>query len=403
MTNFSDPLLHFTASPLDAITLTNEQIQQAIQWASTQSEPREQIQMYLNNLAMLGFESWLNQRDSQLILERNQFKYTLNAVCQLKIDQFKICLLTQGILDDEIVTLPSSAIILNTPATNPKDVPINNEFSSDVAHFYVLVAVNEEQEQISLEGLIRYDQLKAYQQSGQLTLQSDHTYEIPLSWFDFDINHLLLYLSCLDPSAIQLPNLILESDSPNLTVESDLSNLTLESDLTNLTVESDSSNPVFNVRAFLQGELDELTEYLSWLLLPPLGLANAFRSIPTFENLIEELRNEGLFIPDTARPVLQTFNFGELTLQSYALTWLLEDSNEWSLLLILGTPNDQPLPFGLRLQIEDANQILSEQVIDSYNKAYLYSQVIGEPNEQFTVTISFMNLKNVNYFSFLSE
>lgn len=361
MTNFTEPLLHFTASPLDAITLTNEQIQQAIQWTSTESEPREQIQMYLNNLAMLGFESWLNQRGSELILERDQFKNTLNAVYQLKIDEFKICLLTQGILDDEIITLPSSAIILNTPITNPKDVPINNEFSSDVAHFYVLVTVNEEQEQISLEGLIRYDQLKAYQKSGQLTLQEDHTYEIPLSWFDFDINHLLLYLSCLEPSAIPLPNLNVELDSPNLTVESDLSNLT---------VESDSSNPVFNVRAFLQGELDELTEYLSWLLLPPLGLANAFRSIPIFENLIEELRNEGLFIPDTARPVLQTFNFGELTLQSYGLTWLLEDSNEWSLLLILGTPNDEPLPFGLRLQIEDANGILSEQV-----NVFVYSLV----------------------------
>ncbi len=386
MTNFSDPLLHFTASPLDAITLTNQQIQQAIQWTSSESEPREELQMYLNNLAMLGFESWLNQRDSQLILERDQFKNTLNAVYQLKIDEFKICLLTQGILDDEIVTLPSSAITLNTPATNPKDVPINNEFSSDVAHFYVLVTVNEEQEQISLEGLIRYDQLKAYQQSGQLTLQPDHTYDIPLSWFDFDINHLLLYLSCLEPSAIQLPNLTVESESPNLTVE------------------SDSPNPVFNVRAFLQGELEELTEYLSWLLLPPLGLANAFRSIPTFEHLIGELRNEGLFIPDTARPVLQNFKFAELTLQSYALTWLLEDSNEWSLLVIVGTPNDEPLPFGLRLQIEDANGILSEQAIDSnHNEAYLYSQVIGEPNEQFTVTISFGNRENVSYFAFLSE
>ena len=86
------------------------------------------------------------------------------------------------------------------------------------------------------------------------------------------------------------------------------------------------------------------------------------------------------------------------------MTWLLEDSNEWSLLVIVGTPNDQPLPLGLRLQIEDANEILSEQTIDSnHNEAYLYSQVIGEANEQFTVTISFRNREKISCFTFPSE
>lgn len=150
---------------------------------------------------------------------------------------------------------------------------------------------------------------------------------------------------------------------------------------------------VINVASWLDGKLDELSDSLSWLLFPLTELATpAFRSQPILQILIDELRNQGVLIPDTEMGNLPNLKIGELALKLYALPWLLKDK-EWSLLLILGTSDEQPLPFGLKLTVEDANKILSEQVIDSNNsnQVYLYTQVIGEFNERFIVTISLSN------------
>lgn len=373
MTNFTDLFLDFTVSSLDTITLTSEQIEQAAQLSNSLPQSEEQWQTYLNALALLGFESWLHQRSPELILNQNNNIKILNAICQLKIGEFKLCLLTQGTLDDATITIPKTAV----------DSP------NDIAHLYVLVAVDEEQEQVSIEGVIRYDQLRNYQQSGDLRLQSELTYEIPIDWFDTDVNHLLLYLRCLEPLAIQLPkSLSLE--------EPETQNI-----LTQL------KQPVINVALWLQNKLDETAESLSFLLLPTPELSTAsFRSPSLFELVVEQLIKEGLLIPETAIRALLDFNLGETALQLYSLVWRLEDSNEWSILFILGTPNDRPLPTGLKLQIRDDANLLSEQIINpNSDQTYLYTRLIGELNDQFTLTITPSNGENIIFlpFTFLSE
>jgi hypothetical protein len=125
-----------------------------------------------------------------------------------------------------------------------------------------------------------------------------------------------------------------------------------------------------------------------------------------FESVVQELVKQGLSIPNTAKKKLLDFNLGETTLQLYCLVWLLEDSNEWSISFILGTSNDQPLPTGLKLQIRDDKNILSEQNINPNSEdAYLYTRVIGEPYEKFSAIIT-LNPEEpfiLPYFTFISQ
>jgi hypothetical protein len=353
MTNYLD----FNVSSIDTIALTPAQIMQAAQLADSLPELEQKWTNYLNNLALIGFQSWLDQRMPEITFNSSHNSSISNAICQLEIGGFKICLLTQGTLDDNLIAIPRQVI----------------DIDRNTAHFYVLITVDEEQEEVSITGIIRYDQLRNYQQNNNLRLQSDQSYLIPLAYFDTDINHLLLYLRCLEPASIQLPNSLTELENRNI-----LNQL---------------RQPVINAALWLQNQLDAAAESLSLLLISDAQLATAsFRSLPLFELIIQQLIEEGLSLPERVGRTILEFNLGRIDLQLYSLVWRLEDSNEWSILFILGTPNDQPLPAGLRLQIRDETSLLSEQEISTNSdQAYLYSRAIGEFNERFTVTITLTN------------
>lgn len=362
MINSSDYFLDFQVQPPHAIALEPEQIEQAIQ-LSKLSTPEQQWQTYLNALALFGFEAWLTDRDPELIIEKDHFINNKNAICQIKIGEFKICLLAQGILDDENVIIPSA--VLDSP--------------DDLSHFYITLKVDEEQEQTSIEGFIRYDQLQTFRQSGHLFLQSDQTFLIPYTEFDTEPNNLLLYLRCLDPLAIQLPN---SSAIP----QQELENQIISERGTPLT------QSVINVGLWLQGQLDEICENLSWMLLPSPELVSSFRSSSTLNSMIEQLRQQGMTIPNTARGALLPFELADFTLELSTLVWLIEGGSQWSLLLFLGMPSDQLLPEGLKLEIKDANGILGEQQIEpNSDQSYLYMQVVSELDEEFIVTIALNN------------
>lgn len=345
--------LDFTESSVSAIKLTEVQIIQAGELASLTDE-NQRWQNYINNLALFGFQTWLNHRNPQYSLNVDNSQNIVNAVSCLEIGEFRICLLTQGILEDEVISLP-------------EDVISNRQTNGNLAHFYVLVTVDEEKEDVTIDGLIRYDQLNVYMQSPELTLHDDFTYDIPLNYFDSDINHLLLYLRYLNPSAIQLP------------------------------VSNPSINPqpiqetVINVAEWLNRKLDELSESLSWILLPPPELATSagFRNQST-TSIIDELRSEEI-IPDGAKTVLKEIKTANLELQLYAITWTLPE-NKWALLLILKKTDDLPLPFGLQLQIKSEDEIIKEETFSYENEEdYLQTQVEGIINQQFTITISLNN------------
>jgi len=432
----ADLLFDFEALTIEAIDLEPNQIDQAVQLSSQIPNETRQWQTYLNALALFGFEQWVRERAPELPLNAESCSTlqpwganAIEAVCNLEVAQFKVCLLTTGTLIDEVVVLPRAAI----------DLP---EYA---AHFYVVVAVQEEQEQATIYGFIRHDQLLTLQQSAHLSAEPDWTYELPLAWFERDPDRLFLYLRCLDAVTIPLPEvptkrlaslsglqaelepLIPQLQDPNrslwqtLTWEQGAPLLTspellrwlyrlqtqgsaTRTNLASLTSQLSQilqglTQQVINVGEWLQDELDEVSQNLFWRLLPAPAFANtSLRSLRTttaespteeIEAIISQLRQTGMDIPSQARGACRDFELAENPLRLYAVTWPILTQPEWTLLLILRAQSGTELPQELKLQVSDPTSILVEQVVEQNSTlSYLYTRVIGTGDEQFSVTIS---------------
>ncbi len=120
---------------------------------------------YLHQLAKLGLEQWLEDRN----LAGQTHPKTL------QINGFKLQPLPTTALDTQTIPLPANAAI---------------------AHYYVAVTVLEDQQQVEIQGILRHDQLR--------DIQLGTEQELPLQWFDRDPGHLLLALRCGQPAT--LPN-----------------------------------------------------------------------------------------------------------------------------------------------------------------------------------------------------
>lgn len=147
-----------------------------------------QWQFYLNGLALLGFEEWLRKRASSHLIDRTQCINQNNAIYNLKIDEFRLNLIIKEHILDEITEITKDAIIKPELA----------------AHFYVLLEVSEEQQQVIIRSFLRHDRLTNYCSQSNDCLQNGY-YQIPLSVFDPEINHLLFYCDFLEPITIPLP------------------------------------------------------------------------------------------------------------------------------------------------------------------------------------------------------
>ena len=173
--------------------LLTEHFQQAARLSQSIHFSQQRWQVYINALAVLGFQEWLKERapDLQLSTEQSsiwqpEYANLLPAACNIWVDNFKICIITGSNLIDEH-NIPFAVF----------DIP---RFT---AHFYVLMQVIEEKEQVAIIGFISYEQYCRYQQTAQLPIESDWTYSIPQSWFNSESNALLLNLRCLSADAIQ--------------------------------------------------------------------------------------------------------------------------------------------------------------------------------------------------------
>ncbi|HBB36137.1 MAG TPA: hypothetical protein DDZ80_17615 [Cyanobacteria bacterium UBA8803] len=431
MTHSSNPIaqmwLDFEALPVEAIDLSPVAIDEAVRLIADMPNEQRQWQTYLNALALFGFEQWLAERDAQIAIDRQhcslfdpQMNNVIEAVCHLKVNQFKLCLITTGSLADEEVTLPRAVV----------DLP---EFAH---HFYVLVEVQEEQEIAVVRGFLSYNQLMERQARANIQADDDWTYQFPSAWFEQTPDRLLLNLRCLDNSAIPLPavpnhrltqlsrmrsqleTLLPQLDSPNrqlwevLTWEQGTAILTsrelvnwlyqlqtqespgLSANLTNYL--SDLlrllTQQAMNVGRWLWDELDELAQELSWQLLPSVAPVAAFRSPKEeFESIVRSLQHKSIDISPQARGAYRNLHLAGIPLRLYALTWpLLSDSiPEWTLLLILGTPSETPLPPGLKLRISDQTGILVEQAMDrGEQNSYFFTSVVGTWDEKFLATVS---------------
>jgi hypothetical protein len=454
MINFNDDtdnlLLDFETFTEADIFLTSEQINRAVELSEPIVNTKQQWQTYLNALALEGFKNWLEERDFSMEINsancsvtQPQYANYLDGVFNLEVGAFKVCLLTDGVAIDELVTIPRA--ILDLPQYT--------------AHFYILLDVIEERAEARINSFLRYDEILERIENNNLTPESDWTYEIPLAWFNSESDDLLLYLRCLDTQAITLPE-ITASSSNNIQSELEIlipqlqsaetsladiltweqgARLLGDSDLLTWLYElqtqtfslQDAINRlsnsfsqtvqqinqrVINVKSWLSNELDEIAQNLAWNLLPTPVASTAFRDLqvvnresPTeeFTAILSQLRDSGEEIPNLAAGAYRDFNLANYALRLFAVTWEISETEnvpEWSLLLILGARLDSYLPQGLKLELSQDSTVLDETVVEiDTDDTYIYSQVIGELDEQFFVSVTLASGESITLPKFIFQ
>lgn len=438
LNNFAEVQCEFEALAVEAIAIESAQIDCAIQISGLVPDQNKQWLTYLNALALFVFEQWLDERAEELsIITDNcsilqpQYANAIEAVCNLRVGEFNLCLIATGSAMDESVIVPRAAI----------DLP---EFA---AHFYVWVEVQEECELAIIRGFVRRDCLMQYCLETNLQPDLDWTYSLPIAWFDSDPNRLLLYLRCLEASAIALP--IVPSDRiatlsrivaelatllPQLqTAETALSQvLNWQQGVAVLTSPellkwvyqlqiSEDKNEVINtnylsdlltlltqqalnVAHWLQDQMDDLAQGLSWVLMPAFVPVTVMRSARTLEEglpteelqgIIQQLTNTGIEIPTTARGAYQELIIADSAVRLYALTWPFlspENTTEWTLVLVIGPQPGRNLPPGIRLRVSDQSGILVQRRHNPNSlDPYLYVVIAGRWDEKFLATITLAN------------
>ena len=188
----------------EVIWLEPEHFQQARKMSNQVRSEAQQWQTYLNTLGLSAFQEWLRERIPEQPINREP--NLIEPICQLKVGEFKLGLIATEHILDEVVNVPQAVI----------DRP------DDAAHFYVVLEVAEEQEEAIIRGFLRHDELVNYRSKVNLQLSQDSCYQLPLSLFDAESNHLLFYCRHVEPSAI-LPSVASTEtvpDSLSLVMES---------------------------------------------------------------------------------------------------------------------------------------------------------------------------------------
>lgn len=233
----------------EIIYLEPEQLDQAL--LSSLVNPllneADQWQLYLNALALLGFEQWLQKRASSHFIDRTQCINQIGAVYNLKINEFKLNLIVKEHVLDEIAEISKEAV-------KQPDV---------AAHFTVLLEVSEEQQRLMIRGFLRYDRLMNYCSQASDNPQNDY-YQITLSAFDPEPNHLLLYCDFLEPASIPLPVISTEhSATPDAISETTLTSF---------------QETRIQLRQWLQGIFAAEWHAIDGLFRPEVHLASSLRN-----------------------------------------------------------------------------------------------------------------------------
>lgn len=338
--NFAvDPYFDFVNLSPDDIELSPTQIDAAIQASQTVDNPTQQWQAYLNLLAREAVMQWLSDRLPHSNLRTSTTDATIAT--QIEITGFKLDIAALGSVTESELSLPADWL----------------ESPSLAAHFYVVVEVLEDLELARIYGFMARDRVLT-----QNPLLRRAHYTLDLNTCDRDLNTLLLYLRCLDPNTIPLPQ------------------------------------PRINVAAWLQNRVDAIADELAWTLLPLFdpnrgGLVPGMRSSGTqLNDILQQIQQDSAPITNTAYTAFQDITQNREVLRLYAVIWTeqpLESPSEWHLIFILGTPSGENLPDRTRFQIRDDNEILLEEITESpCNEPYLYAYLIGELHESFTVELA---------------
>ena len=389
--------------------LLPEHLQRSIHITESIHLSQQRWAVYLCALGTLGFEQWLKSRAPDLEIHSDSASIwqpaiadLLAAACNIQVGAFKICVITASIYNDQH-SIPHAVF----------DIP---DFA---AHFYVLMQVEEEEEQVAISGFMNYEQYRSYQQTARLQIEPDWTYTLPQSWFNSDPNALLLNLRCLHPDAIQLPANIpsIESNTvaalkqkltrlkPQLQNQHPWELLTVNEgtkllsnpDLINWVYQAATPSlvqPLINVGLWLNNQIDTVAQELGWMLMP-LPALSGLRSVRSLEENFDQIRasleQQGVYIPSSARGAYRDLDSEQSSLRMYAIIWEVTetpDNPEWTLLIALGSQPEAQMPNTLTLEVRDETQQLFEQSLSDSSQGILYAQVIGNLNEQFWVTVT---------------
>lgn len=368
-------------SSLETIFLTSSQVNEALELSQRMTEPGHRWAIYLNALALIGFRQWLNTRTTPFQLDEADALILapaiadgVSAVCQLRAGQFRLCLIATPAASHNI-QMPQ--LVLQQPDL--------------MAHFYLPITVYEEQAAIALPGFLRCDRLQQQQVRHPFTPNPDHTYSLPHQWLEPDLDHLLLYLSSLDPAIMPLPQPIRQPRPQPLSQR----------------IHQIFVQPVVNTAQWFQAEVQHqvaaTVQHCRWLTLPPAALASAMRELPSYpawRELQPQILPQLATLPASGATATQgnaycQLQLGGMEFHLQAIVTLVEAPEtepEWSLLLILRQPTDQPLPEGLSLEVHDWQTLqLVQRLQVSASAGCLFTEVIGAVTEQFVVTIALAN------------
>ncbi len=176
----------------EVIWMEPEYFEMAKQISDRVKSESRQWQTYLSALAVQSFEQWLSDRLPNQRVERAE----IGTVSYLKIGEFKLCIITVEHCLDEVVSVPQDAFASGTQTSD----------------FYAVLEVLEEEEQVIIRGFLHCDQINYYWSLLNLPALEDGCYQLPLSLFDAEPHHLLLYCRYLAPVAVVLAAAKVEAD-----------------------------------------------------------------------------------------------------------------------------------------------------------------------------------------------
>jgi hypothetical protein len=324
----------------ETLWLEPEHFEQARQIRNPSNDEQQQWQAYLNVLATLAFETWLKERlPEQPIQQSSEVIAEMNY---LNVGEFKLGLIATEHVLDEIVSLPTAV-----------------EQPSFAAHFYVVLEVLEDQEQVVIRGFLRHDELVAHcDRLISPGLQSELC-AIPLAAFDAEINHLVFYIQHSEPSAIPLPAVSTRSIAAPLSI--------------------DLSRIKTRLGQWLQGVLDEGWQTIDTLINPEANLAWSTRQT--------SLGAKGG----------KLINFGvQLDNQTVALLVTVTPESEGKIGLniqVLPAGGAQILPAQLKLTLLSSTDKILQEVQSREQDNYIQLKPFkGKPGVNFSVEVSLNNI-----------
>jgi hypothetical protein len=348
------------------ITLDDEQIEAAMSIARPIIDPDRQWQVYLNALALAGFEAWLTMRSPDLLFNAQDcplFKSSpadrLPIAANLRVGQLRVSTVAIGL--NSILSIPS-AVIGQTQA------------QSD---YYVALDTIEEEGLVTIAGFISDRQLRA--QIGTSQPDPDGNYNLPFRSLNPNLAEFLLYARCLQPT---------------------LAPVSIKAELPQTSTLETISQRVIKMGNWFQGALDDVARELSWVLLPALAPATVeFRSLTTDRstpaNELEVIRAElqqkqQIDIPFTAKAACCGFQLGGYSLRKYVMVWEIVSSDtpiEYNFLVAITPVDGEFLPQGLELKVADKSQLLATSQADTN----LFAHLSGDVEDIFEVTVSLGN------------